>query len=104
MTHFCPSCGCNLTPDKPVERDGWKLTPTEVYRGEQRMALTPCEAGFLYTLAAAGQRIVPRDVVGARISCSVDPGNLANVMAFRLRKKAVAPFETIRGQGYRWVA
>lgn len=104
MTHFCPSCGYNLTPDKPIQRGAYDLTPEETYRDGQRMCITRMEAAFLYTVAAAAGRCVNRNVIGQRISIAEDPGNLANVMACRLRKKGVAPFETVYGHGYRWAS
>ena len=100
---FCPSCGFNITPDRPIERDGWTLTPTEVHYLGEKLKLTECERIFLHTVARAGGRPVSRDVIGARMSDCESPANSASVRACHLRKKLPAvPFKSEFGLGYKW--
>jgi DNA-binding response OmpR family regulator len=102
---FCPSCGCNLTRDEPVEVGPWKVAPDAVWYEGQLLRLTLAEATILHTLARANGRAVKSAVLGNRACDSSDTSNSAEVLLSRIRKKLgpLAPFENIRGAGYRWM-
>ena len=102
MSCLCPSCGLSLVPDRPVDRDGWHLTPWRAeYRGE-RLALTPARTALLYAIAAAPGPISAIALLN-RTSDS-EKENTLWVQCTHLRRQlrehgAPIPFATLRGTG-----
>lgn len=104
MSHdMCPHCGYNFTVDDVIVDGPWVLEPARAtYRG-QRAAITPQEAGALYTIAKGNGAIVKYEAILNRITSS-EALNHAYVVMVRLKRKLPAiPFETERGHGVRWV-
>ncbi len=103
---FCPHCGVNFTVDRPIDRDGWTVSPSEAVHCGQRVDLTAAERLFLYSLAKAGGRPISIQTLSNRICESLDPHpKNATVHAAHLRQKLSAPpFHTVRGVGYAWGA
>lgn len=108
MTHYCPSCGYNLTTDPVIEVGEWRLTPVEVWRGGQPVRLTRGQVGILYTIAAARGRWVSNKVIATRVGDAEDPDNLVRAQMSKMRRRHGADWlkgvvETQWGMGYRWV-
>ena len=103
---FCPHCGHNLTADEPITRAPYRLHTNEAWRHSTRLPLTAQEAAFLHSLAKAYPRVVSTEALANRISAAAYPENVIAVVARRIRIKLgeQTPFETVRGQGYRWAA
>lgn len=103
---FCLSCGLNHAPLGDVVRGDWTLREHEALRfGERIDGITKCEAGILFTLAAAGGQSVSAGVLQDRVSGPNTSTNTVSVFIARLRKRLgpLCPIETLRGGfGYRW--
>lgn len=103
---FCLSCGLNHKPLGDVHRGNWTLRANEVLRfGERIEGITKCEAGILYSLAAAGGQSVSAAVLQDRVSGINASANTVPVFVCRLRKRLgpLCPIETVPGGfGYRW--
>jgi DNA-binding response OmpR family regulator len=106
MMHMCPHCGINLIPDDMIESGPWRVTPCEAWFGQDRLALTPGEAGTLYTIAAGRGRRIRAEAISNRIGNARETSNVAQVMVCRLRKKLgpCSPIRSERGRagGYWW--
>jgi DNA-binding winged helix-turn-helix (wHTH) protein len=102
---LCPSCGFNLTADQPLTLGAWIIAPRWAQKGGQDIHLSPAEHRLLHTIAAAKGRPVSTEAIANRISETEDPNSLVPVLVHRIRRKlgGAAPFETVRGSGYRWV-
>lgn len=109
MTHpICPHCGYSLTPDRVVERDGWRIDP----RGKATHA-----SGFvttrqpwviiLHALALMDGRPVSIDMLLSRASDSDYPNTITSQISQlrkTLREAGIPdPVLTSRRGGYSWV-
>lgn len=107
MTHFCPSCGYNLTRDEPITLGDWHLTPYSAsYKGEQLRQAPQSLFIFLYTVGAAGGAPVAVKAILNRLG-SEAIGNVLAVYATRWRLLLKAngwpvPFRADYRGGYMW--
>ncbi|NTZ43331.1 response regulator transcription factor [Altererythrobacter sp. SALINAS58] len=102
--NFCNRCGGNLAADMPIERGAWRLDLHSVdYKG-QALRVTRAEASMLHSLAAARGTIISAAVLAERTGYEgEDPMNVVSVTLCKLRRRLPeAPFESVRGFGYRW--
>ena len=106
--HFCPNCGCNMTRDEVVERDGWTIDPVSnvVRYGDKAIRMTRQMIGIMHTLAASKKAVRLMTIVN-RVSDNEISGDVVRVQVLRIRKHAEAagapnPIATARGIGYEW--
>ena len=100
-TGMCPSCGHNLTADRPVVLGDWMVATSFVMHGNRQFALSPMQSSILHSLARAGGRPVSYSVLADRAGvegyCALKV-HIANIRA----KVPGVPIIAERGVGYRW--
>lgn len=105
MTDLCPSCGYDLTPDRPIVRGRWQVLPDEARYCGIKVDLTRQQARLFHSIAKAGGAAVSTDALMQRISDSEGVSRrLVQVLVCKVRSimGPLCPIETVHGDGYRW--
>ena len=99
---MCPSCGYNLVRDTPVQIDGWTVHLDGLSHGLQHVHLPGRQGLIPHTLARAGGRTVPAEMLVER--CDLSSTESLKALVYLIRKRVPGlPIQGIWRQGYRWL-
>lgn len=104
MSHICPHCGYDLSPDEPINMGGMRFDPRGdvVWNGEH-IHLQPAQRILVYSLLKERGRVLRRVVLAERMGYEGDdPGSLTETQICKLKRKYDFPIETVHGFGVRW--
>ena len=109
--HVCPYCGIDFTKTDIIVKGGFVIDPRNkfvMYNGEPVENVRTAHIHILYSLAKAEPMPLSRHALLNRIS-DAENLNVLSVQMNHLRNHLIKagvpiPFETVREQGYRWVA
>ena len=82
---MCPSCGYNLTKDTPVQIDGWTVHLDGLSHGLRHFHLPGRQGLIPHTLARAGGRTAPTEMLVER--CDLSSAESLKVLVSLMRKR-----------------